>query len=132
MPSFDASSLTGRARANTATACRVSGVATEVAAARTARTHLASCVHSDGQPKADRIFASSGSGACAHAAHKATILWSSRCGESRRRTLRIRPHSGCPSCSACASATTPDAVSYTHLRAHETDSYLVCRLLLEK
>ena len=22
-------------------------------------------------------------------------------------------------------------VSYTHLRAHETDSYLVCRLLLE-
>src|SRR5665647_978727 len=27
---------------------------------------------------------------------------------------------------------TPEAVSYTHLRAHETDSYLVCRLLLEK
>src|SRR5665647_1328385 len=26
----------------------------------------------------------------------------------------------------------PCAVSYTHLRAHETDSYLVCRLLLEK
>ena len=26
----------------------------------------------------------------------------------------------------------PDPVSYTHLRAHETDSYLVCRLLLEK
>src|SRR5665647_2392816 len=26
---------------------------------------------------------------------------------------------------------TPKAVSYTHLRAHETDSYLVCRLLLE-
>src|SRR5665647_862618 len=24
----------------------------------------------------------------------------------------------------------PRAVSYTHLRAHETDSYLVCRLLL--
>src|SRR5680860_1238611 len=24
------------------------------------------------------------------------------------------------------------ALSYTHLRAHETDSYLVCRLLLEK
>src|SRR5664279_6356116 len=23
-------------------------------------------------------------------------------------------------------------ISYTHLRAHETDSYLVCRLLLEK
>ena len=27
---------------------------------------------------------------------------------------------------------TYQAVSYTHLRAHETDSYLVCRLLLEK
>src|SRR5665647_3886592 len=27
---------------------------------------------------------------------------------------------------------TINAVSYTHLRAHETDSYLVCRLLLEK
>src|SRR5664279_870285 len=27
---------------------------------------------------------------------------------------------------------TLEAVSYTHLRAHETDSYLVCRLLLEK
>src|SRR5665647_3172402 len=27
---------------------------------------------------------------------------------------------------------TVDTVSYTHLRAHETDSYLVCRLLLEK
>ena len=27
---------------------------------------------------------------------------------------------------------TNDTVSYTHLRAHETDSYLVCRLLLEK
>src|SRR5664279_3911135 len=25
-----------------------------------------------------------------------------------------------------------DPVSYTHLRAHETDSYIVCRLLLEK
>src|SRR5665647_323487 len=28
--------------------------------------------------------------------------------------------------------TTVIPVSYTHLRAHETDSYLVCRLLLEK
>src|SRR5664279_1757449 len=27
---------------------------------------------------------------------------------------------------------TPYPVSYTHLRAHETDSYLVCRLLLDK
>nr|CUV35834.1 protein of unknown function [Ralstonia solanacearum] len=31
-------------------------------------------------------------------------------------------------CPACESV----PVSYTHLRAHETDSYLVCRLLLEK
>ena len=32
------------------------------------------------------------------------------------------------------SMTTTDtmAVSYTHLRAHETGAYLVCRLLLEK
>ena len=29
-------------------------------------------------------------------------------------------------------APTYGSVSYTHLRAHETDSYLVCRLLLEK
>src|SRR5664279_3641932 len=31
-----------------------------------------------------------------------------------------------------STSTTSEAVSYTHLRAHETDSYLVCRLLLEK
>src|SRR5665647_3690453 len=31
-----------------------------------------------------------------------------------------------------SSPSTLGAVSYTHLRAHETDSYLVCRLLLEK
>src|SRR5664279_5900373 len=30
-----------------------------------------------------------------------------------------------------ASLSTARAVSYTHLRAHETDSYLVCRLLLD-
>src|SRR5665647_1336666 len=30
-----------------------------------------------------------------------------------------------------ADAYVPGPVSYTHLRAHETDSYLVCRLLLE-
>src|SRR5664279_559808 len=33
---------------------------------------------------------------------------------------------------ATGSDTQHDPVSYTHLRAHETDSYLVCRLLLEK
>src|SRR5665647_2677452 len=32
----------------------------------------------------------------------------------------------------CTLNTIAEAVSYTHLRAHETDSYLVCRLLLEK
>src|SRR5665647_3923268 len=43
-----------------------------------------------------------------------------------------------PAMSACMSPLVPprshrsNAVSYTHLRAHETDSYLVCRLLLEK
>src|SRR5680860_966789 len=41
-----------------------------------------------------------------------------------RSSPRHWPGSGPPS--RCAS------VSYTHLRAHETDSYLVCRLLLEK
>src|SRR5680860_553172 len=38
-------------------------------------------------------------------------------------------------CNAIAPNTARDVgetVSYTHLRAHETDSYLVCRLLLEK
>src|SRR5665647_3820362 len=38
---------------------------------------------------------------------------------SGRNATVIHPHSFRP-------------VSYTHLRAHETDSYLVCRLLLEK
>ena len=33
---------------------------------------------------------------------------------------------------AGAGKSTIATVSYTHLRAHETDSYLVCRLLLEK
>src|SRR5665647_3064705 len=38
-----------------------------------------------------------------------------------------------PESSGIASAVLPiTSVSYTHLRAHETDSYLVCRLLLEK
>src|SRR5665647_1744157 len=34
--------------------------------------------------------------------------------------------------SASADWVNTKSVSYTHLRAHETDSYLVCRLLLEK
>src|SRR5665647_3889162 len=35
-------------------------------------------------------------------------------------------------CLRACSVDTSMTVSYTHLRAHETDSYLVCRLLLEK
>ena len=34
--------------------------------------------------------------------------------------------------SSSSSINSDGTVSYTHLRAHETDSYLVCRLLLEK
>src|SRR5664279_6208941 len=46
-------------------------------------------------------------------------------------------HVGCPHAPGLNHAArdqcdADDAVSYTHLRAHETDSYLVCRLLLEK
>src|SRR5665647_3731038 len=33
---------------------------------------------------------------------------------------------------SCVNVVGSSPVSYTHLRAHETDSYLVCRLLLEK
>src|SRR5680860_1690134 len=46
---------------------------------------------------------------------------------SATRCIRERWGGGCTS----ATVMTPRAVSYTHLRAHETDSYLVCRLLLE-
>ena len=35
-------------------------------------------------------------------------------------------------CSCMFNCTVFPTVSYTHLRAHETDQYLVCRLLLEK
>ena len=35
-------------------------------------------------------------------------------------------------CMMCPFQNDAESVSYTHLRAHETDSYLVCRLLLEK
>src|SRR5664279_5595232 len=43
---------------------------------------------------------------------------------SKRLSAQSEPTSQPP-------ATYQRAVSYTHLRAHETDSYLVCRLLLE-
>src|SRR5680860_429011 len=44
------------------------------------------------------------------------------------------PERLCALCDLCGETVPhlPVAVSYTHLRAHETDSYLVCRLLLEK
>ena len=39
---------------------------------------------------------------------------------------------GATTITASGAVTVGSTVSYTHLRAHETDSYLVCRLLLEK
>src|SRR5664279_1750841 len=45
-----------------------------------------------------------------------------KCCDARIRTLL----------KGTCSVKTLRPVSYTHLRAHETDSYLVCRLLLEK
>ena len=47
----------------------------------------------------------------------------------KRLTTRLQEISNTAS---KAVETIPVPVSYTHLRAHETDSYLVCRLLLEK
>src|SRR5665647_3665324 len=44
----------------------------------------------------------------------------------RERHQKDRPAGSIPTWSGQGS------VAYTHLRAHETDSYLVCRLLLEK
>src|SRR5664279_1916252 len=41
-------------------------------------------------------------------------------------------HDSCGVCKSCVKYEKLIPVSYTHLRAHETDSYLVCRLLLEK
>src|SRR5665647_3716725 len=46
--------------------------------------------------------------------------------------LNSRCGNKCNGVHALAEPRCPPAVSYTHLRAHETDSYLVCRLLLEK
>src|SRR5665647_3941574 len=41
-----------------------------------------------------------------------------------------RPGTGFALCRTGERCAAAQAVSYTHLRAHETDSYLVCRLLL--
>src|SRR5665647_1898450 len=54
-------------------------------------------------------------------------------GPGRPDLLRPWPIALVPFCSFTYSLKMRlTAVSYTHLRAHETDSYLVCRLLLEK
>src|SRR5665647_2259898 len=53
----------------------------------------------------------------------AATWWRKPCARSAFPTSRSTPGQ--------ASGASTTAVSYTHLRAHETDSYLVCRLLLE-
>src|SRR5680860_269571 len=53
----------------------------------------------------------------------------SRAASSSATGARRWPAGPWPTCSY---PTPRSPVSYTHLRAHETDSYLVCRLLLEK
>ena len=54
------------------------------------------------------------------------------CGDHPRRAFGGLYHCAKFGWNRCSSFENMDAVSYTHLRAHETDSYLVCRLLLEK
>src|SRR5665647_3879201 len=58
-------------------------------------------------------------GALIHAPSRLIPCWSC-CGRPWWGTAVAKAHG------------TRTSVSYTHLRAHETDSYLVCRLLLEK
>src|SRR5665647_2114792 len=63
-----------------------------------------------------------------------------RCSPLHRLFMSACPGTGTRSCPAPriglrrqgGGTASPYPVSYTHLRAHETDSYLVCRLLLEK
>src|SRR5665647_1594149 len=55
---------------------------------------------------------------------KISSAWRLPCATARRSTA-----SRVSAVRACGPYTV-SAVSYTHLRAHETDSYLVCRLLL--
>src|SRR5680860_794190 len=56
------------------------------------------------------------------------------CLRSRaRKAVPLRPSTNASPADGSGAQTTSsgpvDPVSYTHLRAHETDSYLVCRLL---
>src|SRR5665647_3855072 len=53
---------------------------------------------------------------------------------SQALLLDLRPDEKVPLLAGAGTISPEDiaSVSYTHLRAHETDSYLVCRLLLEK
>src|SRR5665647_2231274 len=60
-----------------------------------------------------RCRGSAGSGQCSRS-----------CGCGRTAPPPGRPGSPCASCRT-------RSVSYTHLRAHETDSYIVCRRLIE-
>src|SRR5665647_3858323 len=54
-------------------------------------------------------------------------------GAAARLRIPVRPESAAAGPAAPAGSLGKALpVSYTHLRAHETDSYLVCRLLLEK
>src|SRR5680860_1018909 len=74
---------------------------------------------------------SSGAKAVAPTADR-LLVHAASLGCTRHRSLSA---SSCrnPVLSFCAPGITGvSPVSYTHLRAHETDSYLVCRLLLEK
>src|SRR5680860_477664 len=52
--------------------------------------------------------------------------------EARAAGLGIKMCASLPELLSTSDIVSLHAVSYTHLRAHETDSYLVCRLLLEK
>eukprot|EP00658_Telonema_sp_P-2_P021165 TRINITY_DN1840_c0_g1_i13.p2 TRINITY_DN1840_c0_g1~~TRINITY_DN1840_c0_g1_i13.p2 ORF type:complete len:115 (+),score=53.21 TRINITY_DN1840_c0_g1_i13:140-484(+) len=56
----------------------------------------------------------------------------SRFLEKKGMSALIAASSSAAAPAASAAAPAAGAVSYTHLRAHETPEHLVCRLLLEK
>src|SRR5665647_1867033 len=73
------------------------------------------------------------------------VAWLDHIGGITMRLRRVRPgrdngesksgmmpHGGGCGWERRSRLSADSPVSYTHLRAHETDSYLVCRLLLEK